>query len=625
MKYLRILLSVAAVVMAGCSAQEGAKAVAPGLAPQALSDIVVVELNSANNPIAALLNDIDQSGTGLTITAVQVDQVLPATAGAVATTDGNTVSFTPPANFMGVVTLAYSIADGTGATSSATIAVSVLPVAPPPVAMPDVVTVLQDSGPTDINVLANDIDLAGGGLTVTGFNVTTELPPAAHGVTVVGDQIRFTPAAGIVGVVVMDYTITDVNGATGVGVLTIVISPLDVAVGPVPVPDAVVVAQDSAANDIDVLANDVDPAGGGLTLTGVVVTASVPTATHTVSISGNQVRFTPAAGFAGSVLVTYTATDIDGNSAQGVLSVVVSPLDLVIGPVPLPDAVVVAQDSAATDVDVLANDVDVAGGGLTLTGVGITVSAPAAVHTVAISGNQVRFTPAAGFAGIVVVDYEVTDVDGNSANGVLNIVVSPLVPTVGLVAIPDVATVAQDSVDNDIDVLANDVDFAGGGLTLTGVSVFSSLPAAAHAVAIIGNQVRFTPVAGFAGIVVVDYTATDVNGLTSNGLLNIEVTPAALQVPPLALPDADLASSSAGAQLFDVLANDIDPAGGGLTVTNVSLTGLPALNAGAVAIAGNQVQYTPVPGYIGIVTVTYTAEDVNGNTTDGQLSLTVTP
>jgi hypothetical protein len=616
----------AAIALAGCQAQEGLPPAGQiGQSPQAIVDIVVVESNSLNNSIAALGNDIDPSGTGLTITAVSVDQTLPPIGGAVASTDGNTVSFTPPPNFVGVVTLQYTIMDGTGATSSAAIVASVLPVPLPPVALPDAATVLQDSGPIDIDVLANDVDFAGGGLLLTDFTVVVSLPPGAHTVSITGNQLRFAPAAGFVGAVVVNYTATDVNGNSAEGVLTIVVTPLDVTLGPVLVPDAVVVAQDSAATPIDVLANDVDPAGGGLTLTGVVVTASLPAAAHSVAIGGNQVQFTPAAGFAGVVVVTYTATDVDGNSADGVLTVVVSPLDLTAGPVPVPDVAVVAQDSAATDIAVLANDVDPAGGGLTVTNVSVFSSLPVATHTVAISGNQVRFTPAAGFAGVVVVTYTATDVNGNSAEGVLSIVVSPLNLALGPVPLPDAAVVAQDSGATGIDVLANDVDPAGGGLTLTAVVVTASLPAATHTVAISGNQVQFTPAAGFAGTVVVTYTATDVNGNSADGVLNIVVSPLALPVGPVAIPDAAVVMQDSGATDIDVLANDVDFAGGGLTLTNVSVfSSLPAATH-TVAINANQVRFTPAAGFAGVVVVSYTAVDVNGVASNGLLNVLVSP
>lgn len=618
----------ALVALAGCRAQDGATAAAvgpPAPPPRAIADLALVETNSQANIIDALLNDIDGSGTGLTITAVQVYQTVPAATGSVASSDGSVVTFTPPPDYVGVVTLAYGIRDGTGATSAALIAVSVLPVALGPIALPDAATILPDAGATDVDVLANDVDPAGGGLQLTGAAVTGSVPSATHTATIAGNQLRFTPAAGFIGAVLVTYTATDVNGATAAGVLTVVVAPVALPAGPVPVPDAATVAQDAGATPIDVLANDIDPAGGGLTLGNVVVTASVPGATHTVEISGNQVQFTPAAAFVGAVVVTYTATDAGGASADGVLTLVVAPALPGLGPVPLPDAVIVAQDSGATLVDVLANDLDPAAGGLTLSNIAVAATVPGATHTIAVSADRVQFTPAAGFAGAVVITYTATDVAGTSADGALNVVVTPLALPVGLVAIPDAAVVPQDSAGQEIDVLANDVDFAGGGLTLGAAAVFSSQPAAVHLVSVNGNQLRFTPAAGFAGVVVVSYTAFDTDGVSSNGLLNIVVTPAALALGPVAVPDVQAASSSGAAALFDVLANDIDPAGGGLTLVAASIaTAVPA-GAGTVALVGNRIQYTPAALYVGVVLIRYTAADLNGNTTEGELSLTVTP
>ena len=62
-------------------------------------------------------------------------------------------------------------------------------------------------------------------------------------------------------------------------------------------------------------------------------------------------------------------------------------------------------------------------------------------------------------------------------------------------ALPDLATVLQDSSATTIDVLANDVDPAAGGLTLSAASTLLSLPVATHTIAIVGNQLQFTPAA----------------------------------------------------------------------------------------------------------------------------------
>ena len=118
-------------------------------------------------------------------------------------------------------------------------------------------------------------------------------------------------------------------------------SPTSLVVGPVAIPDAATVTQDSAATDINVVANDVDPAAGGLTLTLASAAASVPTATHTVTISGNKVRFTPAAGFAGAVVVSYTIKDANNVTANGVLDITVTPTALTLNPVAVPDAATV--------------------------------------------------------------------------------------------------------------------------------------------------------------------------------------------------------------------------------------------------------------------------------------------
>jgi hypothetical protein len=205
----------------------------------------------------------------------------------------------------------------------------------------------------------------------------------------------------------------------------------------------------------------------------------------------------------------------------------------------------------------------------------------------------------------------------------LDVVVTPTALSLGPVAIPDAATVAQDSGATDINVVANDVDPAAGGLTLTAASVTLSLPTATHSVSIVGNKVRFTPAAGFAGTVVVSYTITDVNNNTSGGVLNIVVTPTALTLGVLAVPDTGTATSAGGAQLFNVLANDVDPASGGLTLSNVSVTLAVPASPGSVSVVANKVQYTPSLLYIGTLLIQYTATDINGHTSVGQLSLTV--
>ncbi len=525
----------------------------------------------------------------------------------------------------------YTVTDGGGrsATGILSLVVSPLPTVLGPVALPDVGTVTQNAAATDFAVLANDLDPTNTGLSLTAASIISSLPTATHTVSLAGNQLRIAPASGFAGTVLVQYTVTDGGGRSAIGILSLVVSPLPTVLGPVALPDAGTVTQNAAATNFAVLANDLDPTSAGLSLTAASVSSSLPSATHTVSLAGNQLRFTPASGFAGTVLVQYTVTDGGGRSATGILSLVVSPLPTVLGPVALPDVGTVTQNAAATDFAVLANDLDPASAGLSLTVASISGSLPIATHTVSLAGNQLRFTPASGFAGTVLVQYTVTDGNARTAAGLLSLVVSPLAPLAGPVALPDVAVLAQNSAATLINVRANDVDPAAAGLTVTAASVQSSLPSASHTVAVNSNQVQFTPAASFAGIVTLAYTVRDGNNATSNGLVAITVTPSSPVALPAAIGDVGalvvtLLAGSTGN--YSVLANDIDPSAGGLTLQTVSFVNPLLVTPGSLlSIVGSQVRLTvPLLGVItGVLPIQYTATDSLGRTITGLLSVTL--
>ena len=80
-------------------------------------------------------------------------------------------------------------------------AVVIVPVDEPE-ASDDVFAVAQDAEPTLLNVLAND---EGSGISISSAN------PGSRGgsVSIVSDQLQYTPAAGFVGQEALTYTITD--------------------------------------------------------------------------------------------------------------------------------------------------------------------------------------------------------------------------------------------------------------------------------------------------------------------------------------------------------------------------------------------------------------------------------
>lgn len=105
--------------------------------------------------------------------------------------------------------------------------------------------------------------------------------------------------------------------------------------------------------------------------------------------------------------VGYTVTDSDGDTADGQLNVVID--DDV--PVAAPDTATTPYDSAVT-IDVLGNDsLGADGGDIT----GATVVGGADTGTVTINpGGTLTFTPAEDFSGNAVIEYQVTDEDGDT-------------------------------------------------------------------------------------------------------------------------------------------------------------------------------------------------------------------
>lgn len=598
------------------------------LPPFAVPDLYTVATDGGAATLDVLANDIDGAGGGLTIvSATLVATAPPGSAGSVAVV-GNALSYTPPPGFIGAESLEYTISDANGATATTTVLVSVLPVTAPPIAAPDVYTITPDSGPTTLDVLANDIDLTGTGLNLTSVSALATVPPGSPGsFAIQNDRVVYTPATGFVGVETAQYTVTTGAGESAIGSIAILVAPVIAGAPPFAIADAALVSTNSAAADIAVLANDIDTSATGLTVTAVERVAAVPpTAADTVSTDGTVVSYTPATGYAGVVTLQYTITDGNGGTSTAPLVITVSALSL--PPIAVADLVTVNQDSAPINIAALGNDIDVSGTGLTITSVdAITTLPPGQTGTfvVAVDGQSIVYQPLAGFTGVETLSYTITDGNGVNSTGVITIAVQPAAAALPPLAMPDIVTVSQDSTPTLIDVLANDISPTGATLTLTGASQSLSLPDATHTVAVSGDQVSFTPASGFAGAVTLSYDISDGTN-TATGTVLITVQPSALTPAPVALPDIGLATSGVAPTpvSFDVLANDVDPAGGGLTLTAASITlDLPP-GAGSVSIVGNQIAYTPASLYVGSVTISYTAEDTLGRTTTGTLIVTVT-
>lgn len=361
----------------------------------------------------------------------------------------------------------------------------------------DSYTILQDSGPTSLNVLDGDNGC--------GQNVTiTAVSTPSHGtVTISGDShfVVYTPNAGYTGNDSFTYTITDEEGNTDTATVNIVVSS-GVDNSPVTVDDTATTTTGTPV-DVNVLANDSDPNGDTLTISGVGDPAH-----GSVVQNGDVLTYTPDAGFTGTDTFTYTVKDPDGNTSTATVSITVNGSN---SPVTNSDTATTTTDTPV-DIDVLANDSDPNGDDLTVTGYG-----DPAHGSVTQNGNILTYTPDTGFTGTDTFTYTVKDPDGNTSTGTVTV-------TVNAKSAPYVTNDTK-STDNatpvTIDVLANDSDPSGGTLSIHSYSQGSN----GGTVELANGQLKYTPASGFVGTDSFTYTVSN-GSSTATGTVTVTVTAA---------------------------------------------------------------------------------------------------
>ena len=180
---------------------------------------------------------------------------------------------------------------------------------------------------------------------------------------------------------------------------------------------------------------------------------------------------------------------------------------------------------------------------------------------------------------------------------------------------PDTFTVARNSRDNVLDVLANDFSLPGDEWTITSVS--SGSQGGRVTIDQATRTVKYTPALSFTGRDTFTYTATSVTGRRETATVTVNV---ALQfVDPLAVDDSfDVPTNSIGFPL-SVLANDVEGRGGALIVQSVTT---PDKGGSVVIGSGSQsIRYTPRRDFGGTEQFRYTAVDGTGKVTTANITV----
>lgn len=630
------------------------------------------------DPLQGSVGDIDPKTVELTSngpgsTVSDGGKTLTVPGQGVWTVDPNTgaVTFTPEAGFTKNPTpVTYTVDDTRGNQTEGKVSVTYTGSAQSDTGTTD------QGAPTTIGVLDNDkggtvassvvFPTAGqpSGATVSNGGKTLTVPgEGVYTIDPTTGAVTFTPDPAFRGTASsVTYQVADAEGATTTAPITVTVN----AVSPRAVNDTASTGQNTPVT-VDVVGNDKPGVDNGTPLdrkSVVFPTAGQPTGAtvsdggkkltvpgqgvYTIDPDTGKITFAADPAFRGTASpVTYQVADVDGSTASSTVTITVDAA----APAAVADTDTTPQNTPV-GVAVLGNDKPgVENGtpldptsvvftvadqpvGATVTDGGRTLTVPGqGVYTVAPATGVVTFTPQQGYAGTAsAVTYQVSDTGGQTATATITITVTPVAPT----AHDDSAQTPRDTPVT-VAVLGNDT--AGNAATPIDATKTRLLDAGRNPVtdlkvADVGSfavdpatgKVTFTPVTGYSGTVTVPYRIVDIDGGTSDAILTIVVG-----TPPTAQDDSKTGTPGAVVTV-DVIGNDkpgstpidpssvrlVDPTSGAL-VTTVTVP-----NEGTyVAHPDGTITFTPVPGFSGTSSITYSVAGVDGSRAVAKLTVTV--
>jgi VCBS repeat-containing protein len=378
--------------------------------PPVAADDSLVTMRDTPATVAVLANDSDVDGDTLSTSSVTGPGHGSATIGL----DGS-VTYTPAADYSGPDGFDYTVSDGAGGGATGHVAVTVLAVDHPPVAVDDNATTNEDAA-TNVAVLANDTDPDNETLTTT---AVTQAP--AHGTASVNADgtVHYTPAPNYNGPDTFSYRVADGAGLTDDGDVAITVTPVNDP--PTAANDSATTAEDTPVT-IPVLANDADIDGDALS-----VSVTTPGAGSAVANPNGTITYTPPLNQYGDDSFGYTVSDGAGGTASATVSVSISPVND--PPTAAPKTVSTGYATAVT-VTMTGSDVETCDLNFQI------VTGPAHGTLGAIANSlcvtllppysdsaKVTYTPAAGFSGPDSFTYRTSDGSATSPTVTVSITV----------------------------------------------------------------------------------------------------------------------------------------------------------------------------------------------------------
>jgi hypothetical protein len=366
--------------------------------PVANDDIVSLEEDSERILFDPLENDLFEPDFDEVLTIVEIDEIQGLQI------VGNQIEYTPPRDFFGLQTVAYTISDGNEGFASATIRLEVLSVNDPPFAGSDQFEINGRLSSHTLDVLANDSTLpdVGEQLVLLGFEADERLGT----VRLEGATLVLVPTGFFEGEGQITYRIGDGRGGEAVGTVTvtIVLPNLD----PIALDDRFEILEDQAAF-FDPLANDTTLPDSGEVLG--LTSLGESDAGASLYIDGGKIRYLSPQDFFGEDFFEYTIEDGRGGSARATVTVAVANIND--PPSVMDERFETFEDSGGQLFDVLENDSALPDKDELL--ILESVELRSGEGSLGINSGMLELRPADNFNGIMEVVYRVEDGNQGSA------------------------------------------------------------------------------------------------------------------------------------------------------------------------------------------------------------------
>jgi len=518
--------------------------------------------------------------------------------------------YSPDEHFEGLDRFTYVAELGDTTSNEATVTIFVNPVDDNPVAGDDAYSTAEDTTlvVSAGDVLENDRDADGESLIALRGEGTTG---PSHGELSFQENGRFVyiPAPDFNGSDMFTYFVSDGDGPTSVGTVTIEVVP--VADVPVAVDDSYRVEEgvELEVDEPGLLANDRDGDQDELTATLVRGTASGELDLN----EDGSFTYVPNELFNGEDSFVYTASDGDNVSNLATVTIDVTPVNNT--PVAEPDEYTVAEDGRLDFVapGVLANDFDVDGDRLTA----LLAEEPRVGELSLREDGSFSYVPPAEFNGEVQFSYQADD--GMATSEAVTVTITVLEVGDVPVASDDSFTINEDTiltVTTEDSILNNDIDVEEAELDaiLVSSTEFGELVLARD-----GTFV-YTPEEDFFGTDSFVYVASDGENRSNEAVVTIFVD----GVADAPVAGADEYSAGEDEALIveapGVLANDRSDDGHGLTAELID-----GPSHGEVSLNANgSFAYVPEANYVGVDTFTYRIFDGELSSEPATVTINVT-